>query len=159
MDKRERSILALTSSAHCLTHLAAGYYPGIVEPLRAEFGLNFAQAAELAFPGYLAFGICALPAGYLASKFSGRSLILIGKIIMAFSAFGAASAQTPDQLMYWLLGLGIGASIYHPVGYALLSNSVRARAHFSHLLFLMFDYCAIWRSKSLNQYWNEAFFY
>ena len=46
---------------------------------------------------------------------------------IALCALGAGSSNTATELMYWMLGIGVSASIYHPVGYALLSNSVRAR--------------------------------
>jgi MFS family permease len=104
-------------------------FPAIVEPLRLSGAdpLSFESAIKFSFPGYLAFGLSALPIGFLARTFSARKLLAIGNLVIAICALGAATVSEPEHLTWWLLGLGIGAGFYHPVGITLVSNSIRAR--------------------------------
>ncbi len=117
----------MASLGHLLSHLSAGLYPGVIEPLRADLGLGFGAAADLALPSYVAFGLGALPAGWLVAHVKARWLLVGANAAIGISALALASTETQAGLLLGLLGVGLGASIYHPVGYTLLSDSVRAR--------------------------------
>ena len=41
---------------------------------------------------------------------------------IGLSAIGTSSADTPLEMAFWLFGLGMFASIYHPVGLAMIAK-------------------------------------
>ena len=128
MDSREKNVLLIASVNHFLAHFAMLFFPALVIPIEKDFsGLDQASVLALSFPGYLAFGITALPAGFLAARFSARLLLAAGAAVVALGALGAGLLGDEQSLPYWLLLIGIGAGFYHPVGLALVSNTIRKR--------------------------------
>ena len=129
LDRRETEIVAVASLSHFLAHFATGLYPAVIELARIEFGLNFADAADLALPGYVAFGAGAIPLGILATRVSNRVLLALGNSLIACAALVVSVSGSPSGVLWGLLGIGLGASVYHPVGYSLISNAIRRRGH------------------------------
>lgn len=128
MDPREKKVLIVTSANHFLAHFAMLFFPALVIPIDANFAtLDKTEVLALSFPGYLAFGLTALPAGFLATRFKARTLLAIGAVVVAIGAFGVGLLGDSETLPYWLLLIGVGAGMYHPVGLALVSNTIRKR--------------------------------
>ncbi len=127
MDPRERTILILTSASHFMAHFAMLLFPAIAVPLSADLGITYSEAMALSFPGYAAFGLVALPAGFLTTHLSARVLLILGNGTIGLAALGAAIFGDHQSLPWWWFGVGIGAGMYHPVGMTLISNNIRAR--------------------------------
>lgn len=88
--------------------------------LAQEWHLSYAQLIPYATPGFIAFGLCAIPAGWLADKWSRRGMMAVFFIGIGAAAILTALAETPVGIGFGLLGIGIFAAIYHPVGIALV---------------------------------------
>lgn len=88
--------------------------------LTGEWGMSYAALIPYATPGFIAFGICALPAGWLADKWSREGMMAIFFIGIGASSIATALANTPVQIALGLLAIGVFAAIYHPVGLALV---------------------------------------
>jgi MFS family permease len=86
----------------------------------SELGRGYAELLPLSLGGFVAFGACSIPAGWLADRWSRR-----GMMAVFFFGIGAASVLTGLASGTWQIALGLTligvfAAIYHPVGIAML---------------------------------------
>ena len=88
--------------------------------LSHEWGMSYAKLIPYATPGFVAFGVCAVPAGWLADKWSRKGMMVIFYIGIGLSSIFTALAKTPLQIAIGLFAIGLSAAIYHPVGLALI---------------------------------------
>jgi MFS family permease len=88
--------------------------------LSHEWGMSYAELIPYATPGFVAFGVCAVPAGWLADKWSRKGMMAIFYIGIGLSSILTALAKTPLQIAIGLFAIGLFAAIYHPVGIALV---------------------------------------
>ena len=71
--------------------------------------------------GFIAFGLFScLPDGLLTDGAGRHDVVFF--IGIGLSAIGTSSADTPLEMAFWLFGLGMFASIYHPVGLAMIAK-------------------------------------
>ena len=88
--------------------------------LTTEWNMNYSALIPYATPGFIAFGVCAIPAGWLADKWSRSGMMAIFFCGIGVSAIVAGLANTPVQMAAGLTLIGIFAAIYHPVGLAMV---------------------------------------
>ena len=88
--------------------------------LTTEWGLSYAQLIPYATPGFIAFGVCAIPAGWLADKWSRQGMMVVFFIGIGLSSVLAGAAANPTQIAVCLALVGVFAAIYHPVGLAMV---------------------------------------
>ena len=88
--------------------------------LTTEWGLSYAELIPYATPGFIAFGICAIPAGILADKWSRHGMMLVFFVGIGASSILAGLARNPLQIGLSLTMIGVFAAIYHPVGIAMV---------------------------------------
>ncbi len=88
--------------------------------LTSEWSLSYAALIPYATPGFIAFGVCAVLAGWIADKWSREGMIVIFFIGIGISSILAGMANTPIQIALGLTLIGIFAAIYHPVGLAMV---------------------------------------
>ena len=94
--------------------------------LADEWGMSYAALIPYATPGFIAFGIGAIPAGWIADKWSREGMMVIFFIGIGASSVLTALADTPIGIALGLAAIGLFAAIYHPVGLALVIQG-RAR--------------------------------
>lgn len=90
--------------------------------LSKEWGLSYAQLIPYATPGFIAFGLFSLPAGWLADRWSREGMMTIFFIGIGAAATLTSFAQTPLQMAAGLFAVGVFAAIYHPVGLAMVAR-------------------------------------
>src|SRR4029077_6219193 len=115
-----RSMSLLLNLGHALDHLLMLIFPTVVLAMGAELGRDYAELLPLSLGGFIAFGACSIPAGWLAHHWS-RHRMMKG----VFFGIGTASILTglatgPAQIALGLTLIGVFAAIYHPVGIAML---------------------------------------
>jgi len=88
--------------------------------LTSEWGMSYSQLIPYATPGFVAFGLCAIPAGWLADKWSRPGMMVIFFIGIGCCAIITSFANTPFQISLSLTLVGVFAAIYHPVGLAMV---------------------------------------
>ncbi len=88
--------------------------------LSHEWGMSYAELIPYATPGFIAFGLGAVPAGWLADKWSRKGMMFVFYIGIGLSSIVTALAETPLQIGIGLFAIGLSAAIYHPVGLALV---------------------------------------
>ena len=93
--------------------------------LSREWGMDYGELIPYATPGFVAFGVCTVPAGWLADKWSRQGMMVVFFIGIGLSAVFTALSRTPFQIGAGLLAIGVFAGIYHPVGLALVVQGRR----------------------------------
>ena len=88
--------------------------------LANEWGMSYAALIPYATPGFIAFGVAAIPAGWLADKWSREGMIVIFFLGIGASSILTALAGSPLEIALGLTAVGLFAAIYHPVGLALV---------------------------------------
>jgi MFS family permease len=94
--------------------------------LTRDWGLTYAELIPYATPGFIAFGLATLPAGWLADKWSRPGMMAIFFLGIGVSSALTALADSPLAIAVGLTAIGLFAAIYHPVGIALVVEG-RAR--------------------------------
>ena len=106
---------------HFLDHLCMLIFATVAAlRLSMEWDMTYSQLIPYATPGFIAFGVFAIPAGWLADKWSREGMMTIFFIGMGLSTLFTAFAQTPLQIGAGLFMIGVFAAIYHPVGIAMV---------------------------------------
>ena len=105
---------------HAFDHLFMLIFPTVVLAMAPEFGRSYSEMLPLSLGGFIMFGACSLPAGWLADRWSRR-----GMMVVFFTGIGAASmltglAGSTFQIGLGLTLIGVFGAIYHPVGIAML---------------------------------------
>ncbi len=125
---RERAIIWVTSLGHFACHLAEVMFACVLAELCGEFRLQAHEGTLLGLLGYVLFGVGALPVGIWADRWGTRNLLCGYFFFLAGSAVAVALAPTVLTLFLAFTALGLAASIYHPVGLAMISLGVARRS-------------------------------
>jgi MFS family permease len=118
---RERLHFLLLNIGHFLDHLFTLIFATVAAlALHREWGLGYADLLKYATPGFLAFGLFALPAGWLADKWSREGMMAVFFVGIGIASIVTGFARTPLEIAIGLFVIGVFAAIYHPVGLALV---------------------------------------
>lgn len=126
-DKEERRILVFSSVCHFLSHMLILVFPAVAMPLVLSFDMSLEEVIRISFLMYLAYGICALPVGFIVNSWEARKMLLLGLAGMGLGLMLAGAASGPRAMAASLVLVGMGASVYHPAGLALISHTVQKR--------------------------------
>ena len=120
---RDRINFLFLNIGHYLDHLFTLIFATVAAlALSREWGLSYSELLKYAAPGFFAFGLFSLPAGWLADKWSREGMMVVFFIGIGASSIATAFAQTPLQVGLGLLVVGVFAAIYHPVGLAIVTQ-------------------------------------
>ena len=120
--ERDRFYFLLLNIGHFLDHLFTLIFATVAAlVLYREWGVGYAELLAYATPGFFAFGLFSLPAGWLADKWSRDGMMTVFFIGIGSTAIATSFAQTPLQIGFGLFAIGIFAAIYHPVGLAIVT--------------------------------------
>ncbi|MDA4844278.1 MFS transporter [Hoeflea poritis] len=123
---RDRLHFLLLNIGHFLDHLFTLIFATVAAlALIREWGVGYAALLAYATPGFLAFGAFALPAGWIADRWSRDGMMCVFFIGIGIASILTAFAQTPLQIGFGLFAIGVFAAIYHPVGLAILTMKWR----------------------------------
>jgi len=102
--------------AHVYAHMFMLLYATIVLALEREWAMSYAELFALSIPGAVMFGAAALPAGWLADKWSPSGMMAVYFVGLGLATMATGFARTPFELAAGLTAVGAFAAIYHPVG-------------------------------------------
>ncbi len=121
---RERLHFLLLNFGHLLDHLFMLVFATVAAlALTREWGLSYSELIPYATPGFVAFGAFAIPAGWLADRWSREGMMVVFFIGIGVASIATALASTPLQVGIGLFAIGVFAAIYHPVGIGLVLDS------------------------------------
>ncbi len=119
-DSATNRTILFVNWAHALDHFVLLIFPTAVIAIAADLRRDYGDLLWLSTGAFVAFGLFALPIGWLADRFGRRALLTA-----FFFGYGAAcllvavSASFP-MLAAALLLLGVFSAIYHPIGSAMI---------------------------------------
>ncbi len=117
----DRIHFAFLGIGHFYNHLFMLVFASVAAlSLSHEWGMNYGELIPYATPGFVAFGVCSVPAGWLADKWSRNGMMIVFYIGIGLSSIFTSLAETPFQIGTGLFSIGVFAAIYHPVGLALV---------------------------------------
>ncbi len=118
-EEAKRTIL-FVNWAHALDHFVLLIFPTAVIAIAADLHRDYSGLISLSTGAFVAFGLFALPVGWLADRFGRKAMLRL-----FFFGYGAAcmlvaiSGSVP-MLGVSLLMLGIFSAIYHPIGSSMI---------------------------------------
>ncbi len=113
-------VIAFVNAAHFIDHYAMLIFAAAVIVMGPALGMAYSELLPYATPGFVAFGAGSLITGWLGDRWSRRHMMVIFFVGIGCAMISVGFVQTPLQLGAALLAIGIFASIYHPVGTAMI---------------------------------------
>ncbi|MCK4703124.1 MFS transporter [Candidatus Bathyarchaeota archaeon] len=128
MNGQDRSIIAISGS-HGIMHAYLVLLPAMIPILQGDLG-DIGTVGMLASLVSLFYGWFSLPVGFIADKYSRRLLIAASMVLCGGASIIVGLSPNVPVAAVGMIILGIGASLYHPCGYAhmaLVSDEMRGR--------------------------------
>jgi FSR family fosmidomycin resistance protein-like MFS transporter len=122
-----RAALVFSSLGHFLMHFFGAFYFVAVLALEGAWQRPYHELIELWTLGALLIGLAALPAGWLADRWSAPGMLAVMFLGMGAAAIAGGLSAEPAPLRVSLAALGLFAAIYHPVGIAWVVRTAAAR--------------------------------
>jgi MFS family permease len=113
-------VIGFVNAAHFIDHYAMLIFAAAVIIMGPALGMAYSELLPYATPGFVAFGAGSLLTGWLGDRWSRRHMMVIFFLGIGASMIAVGLVQTPLQLGAALLSIGLFASIYHPVGTAMI---------------------------------------
>jgi MFS family permease len=127
MDGNERRIVGITMLGHALVHTYELSVPILIPVWIDTFGVTSSTIGLVVGAGYALFGFGSVPAGLLSDIYRSKPLVVACFAGMSVAFLAVSVAPSLAVLALALLGWGLAASIYHPVGLSLISRGVDRR--------------------------------
>ncbi len=123
----EWRIIGIASVGHALCHVSELAFAAVIGAVMVEFTLAPDRAAALAVPGFVLYGVGAIPAGIWTDRRGSREVLAAYYLLLTFAATAVCLAQTVWQLSGALALLGAAISLYHPAGLTMISHGCQRR--------------------------------
>ena len=106
---------------HFITHFLMLVFATVAAlRLGDEWNLSYDELIPYATPGFIAYGLLAVPSGWLADRWSREGMLALFFLGIGASAMLTALADSVVGIAIGLTLIGSFAAIYHPVGLALV---------------------------------------
>ena len=130
-ERRQKIDFAFLNAGHFFDHFLILIFATVavamatdrqveISGVSSEWGMSYAELIPFSVAGFTAFGLCSVPAGWIADKWSRPGMIAIFFLGMGSAAMLTALASSPWHLAAALLLIGVFGAIYHPVGIAMV---------------------------------------
>jgi MFS family permease len=113
-------VIGFVNSAHFIDHYAMLIFAAAVIIMGPALNMAYGELLPYATPGFIAFGAGSLLTGWLGDRWSRRHMMLIFFLGIGAAMISVGFVSSPAQLGAALLAIGLFASIYHPVGTAMI---------------------------------------
>ena len=113
-DRARRRSIGFLNWAHFLDHYVILIFPTVVIGLEAVYGRSYGELLILSTAAFTAFGLFALPSGWLADKWSRRNMIALYYFGTGICCALVGASDSFETLAIALFGVGVFAAIYHP---------------------------------------------
>src|SRR5947209_904295 len=113
-------VIGFVNAAHFIDHYSMLIFAAAVIVMGPALGMAYSELLPYATPGFVAFGAGSLLTGWLGDRWSRRHMMVIFFAGIGLSMIAVGLVATPLQLGAALLSIGVFASIYHPVGTAMI---------------------------------------
>lgn len=118
-----RRTIVFVNAAHALVHYVILIFPTAVIAIGIEWKLGYGELIPLATGCLVAYGLLALPAGWLVNIVGPERLLAAFFTLTGLACLLVAASETWLLLGGALLLLGAAGALYHPVGLTLLTSA------------------------------------
>ena len=115
-DLSSRLSIGFSYVGHTYMHVLTALYLTVVLALVPAWHLGYDELIRVWTLGSLMIGLGAPLAGWLGDRWSDARMMVVFFWLTGGGSIAAGLAGEPESLMYALAALGLGGSIYHPVG-------------------------------------------
>src|SRR5437868_14084653 len=126
-DTARRRSIGFLNWAHFHDHDLILIFPTVVIGLEAVYGRSYGELLVLSTAAFTAFGLFALPAGWLADNWSRRNMIALYFFGTGICCVLVGVSESFEALAVALFGIGLVAAIYHPVGTPMIVDAAVVR--------------------------------
>ena len=112
--------LLFLNVGHSVDHLCMLLFPTVVLALEHSWQLSYEELIWVSTVGFVTFAGGAIPAGWLGDRWNREGMMLVFFLGIGSACFLTGFAQNTWQIAVGLGAIGLFASIYHPVGIALV---------------------------------------
>ncbi|MFQ5836826.1 MAG: MFS transporter, partial [Candidatus Bathyarchaeia archaeon] len=112
-----------TSIAHFANDVPLTLLPAVLPILIEEFDLNYAAAGAVITASALLMTSLQAVTGYVADRWNRITLLLLGLTTLGVGTILIGFSTNYVQLLAFGCLVGIGGSVFHPIGYSLLSDA------------------------------------
>ena len=124
-DLSARLSIGFSYVGHSFMHVLTALYLTVVLALVPAWNLGYDELIRVWTLGSLMIGLGAPLAGWLGDRWSDARMMVVFFWLTGGGSVAAGFATESESLMYALAALGLGGSIYHPVGMSwLVKNAV-----------------------------------
>jgi MFS family permease len=120
-------VVVFSCLGHLYIHLCMAFYFVIILALEVDWRMPYHELLELWTLGALMIGAVALPAGMLGDRIGAPAMMVVFFLGIGACSILAGFADSRFTLFLALTGIGVFASIYHPVGIPWLVRSAGAK--------------------------------
>ncbi len=113
-------VIRYINAAHFIDHYAMLIFAAAVIVMGPALGMTYSELLPYATPAFVVFGAGSLITGWLGDRWSRRHMMVVYFFGIGASMIAVGLVRTPLQLGASLFAIGAFASIYHPVGTAML---------------------------------------
>jgi MFS family permease len=117
---RPARVIGFVNAAHFIDHYSMLIFAAAVIVMGPALGMAYSELLPYATPGFVAFGAGSLLTGWLGDRWSRRHMMVIFFAGIGASMVAVGLVDTRLELGAALLSIGLFASIYHPVGTAMI---------------------------------------
>ena len=117
-QRQALTAILFSNVGHSFSHMFTVLYATAVLYLPKVFDMPYGELLGLSSLGLVLFGVAALPAGWLADRWSQIGMMVIFFLGIGVGAIFVGLAEGSKGLFIGLTLIGLFASIYHPVGIA-----------------------------------------
>jgi len=118
-------VTALVTACHSLIEFYMLIFPAVLGLMASSLGVGLFQISILGNIAYFAYGLGALPSGYLTDRFGARPLLTAAVLGVGISSVMIGLSPNYVILGFSMLCFGLTASLYHPAGLSFLSWRVK----------------------------------
>ncbi len=116
-------VLVLLTSVHVLGYIDRWILSLLIEPIKADLGLNDFQIGLLLGPAFaLLFITLGVPFGWLADRVERRRLLAAGIALWCLFTAGSCLAHDFPTLFLMRLGVGVGEAVLAPCAFSLIAD-------------------------------------
>ncbi|MFQ5467541.1 MAG: MFS transporter [Kiloniellaceae bacterium] len=119
--------LIFSCIGHAYMHLFTAFYFVIVLALEGAWQRPYHELIELWALGSLLVGVGALPAGWLADRWSASGMMVVFFVGLGVAGIVCGLVDSTTAMFLGLSAIGLFSAIYHPVGIAWLVRNSTAR--------------------------------
>uniref|UniRef100_UPI0039835DD4 MFS transporter n=1 Tax=Phenylobacterium sp. TaxID=1871053 RepID=UPI0039835DD4 len=116
-------VLILLTAVHVLGYIDRWILSLLIEPIKADLGLNDFQIGLLLGPAFaLLFITFGVPFGWLADRVERRRLLAAGIALWCLFTAGSCLAKDFPTLFLMRMGVGIGEAVLAPCAFSLIAD-------------------------------------